>query len=1019
MPDKALVCPHCQTPIVGGKAGQAFCPACGAPVEFGASPPSGAFTRRRRLTWLILSSITLAGLAVVAMIVTFWVQPRAQQAGTAPAPGPSALPDSSQPGGPVASLLSIAGGTSPAVVALGAARYHDSTPNNADESIMAHEVVRQAVLFAARDMGAIVRDDSIGDPIPGGAPTTGLEVGSSFAMGRVPVAVLARRWEGGREVLATFELGGPMPRFIDYPTLVERAEALSRSDDGFRKVLQTSGLKPTPPVPLQGDRPAEEIEKRLARMTFTEPFAALRLLHGEIRDRGESPDRLGALARGYANLGALTDFHWSGGAKAFKARALLAAQRMVARDPKSPGPLWHRAYARALIGFHKDALGDLDSAARLAQAGAAGDRVPPWVALVDPLCRFQTGKLAAARSGPDKQLALFLAYLTAEWPTAGSTHTLNLGRDLLQTNPECYRVYDSLCRFIGVSNGHWSTSAGLMAFTEAIPGRLGELPGLPMPVASKLRDGAAEAEVERALIAAGRDEGDRGEPSWGSLGHMVMDARFALLIRRAQFMKATWNVPTGDFVAETRSLVADHPYLPLLDSYAVDQRTDPAGFARLIQQVDIPDIDFVEERFAATVSLSDYERHKKLVTKMICHGDTFFQDLAMVSRWTNKQGMPEVARSIERMSPSAPMARALLIDNDWAYAEPRAKEWEAEAIANDRPEILYNLGSQYIDLKRWDDAERCLSKSIEMESDLQTLKLLAKVYQGRGDLERWKATLERALEAEDPGLDHMVIRVDLANYYIGLKQFDKALPYAEAAAATWAGTGMSCAAVCHEWMGHWDEAELWVRRSTERYPQTDWMSWFIWCRRTGHGDRASARASAMASMASLGDHPTDGLRDWFGAFYIVDGSPKEALAILVPLQDKSPSAIRGLMIASQAEALGDSATRDRVLAGLDALPQTQQLKLTGCLKFLRATLAGEKLDPEAMLAMLREIPEKSRYTTALCVGLLLHGHGAADFARDILHRSYDMSGNAGWIQATANVALREWTKTDPKPAPPK
>jgi tetratricopeptide (TPR) repeat protein len=1019
MSDKALLCPHCQTPIVGGKAGQASCPACGAPLEVGASPPSGAFTGRRRLTWLILSSITLVGLAVVWIIVSFWDQPRAQQAGPAPAPGPSALPDSSQPGGPVASLLSIAGGTSPAVVALGTARYHDSTPNNADESIMAHEIVRQAVLFAARDMGAIVRDESIGDSIPGGAPTTGLEVGSSFAMGRVPVAVLARRSTGGREVLATFELGGPMPRFIDYPTLVERAEALSRSEDGFRKVLQASGLKPTAPVPLQGDRPAEEIEKRLARMTFTEPFAALRLLHGEIRDRGESPGRLGALARGYANLGALTDFHWSGGAKAFKARALLVAQRMVARGPKSPGPLWHRAYARALIGYHKDALGDLDSAAKLAGPGAANDGVPTWVALVDPLCRFQTGKLAAARSGPDKQLALFLAYLTAEWPTAGSTRTINLGRDLLQTNPECYRVYDSLSRFIGVSNGQWSTSAGLTAFTEAIPGRLGELPGLAMSVASKLRDGATETEVERALIAAGRDDGDRGEPSWGSLGRMVMDARFALLIRRAQFMKATWNVPTDDFVAETRSLVADHPYLPLLDSYAVDQRINPAGFARLIQQVEIPDIDFVEERYAATVSLSDYERHKKLVTKMICHGDTFYQDLAMVSRWTNKEGMPEVARSIERTSPSAPMARALLIDNDWAYAEPRAKEWEAEAITNDRPEILYNLGSRYVDLKRWDDAERCLSKSIEMESDLQTLKLMAKVYQGRGDLERWKATLERALEAEDAGLDHMVIRVDLANYYIGLKQFDKALPYAEAAAATWAGKGMYCAAICHEWMGHWDQAELWIKRATERYPQSDWMAWYIWCQRTGHGDLAAARASAMASMASFGDQPAVGLRDWIGIFHMIDGSPKEALAILLPLQDKSPTPIRGLTIASQAEALGDSATRDRVLASLDALPQTQQLKLASSLKLLRATLAGEKFDPEAMLAALREIPEQSRYTIALFVGLLLHGHGAADFAKDTLYRSFEKSQNSGWVQATISVAIRAWEKTDPKPAPPK
>jgi hypothetical protein len=974
---------------------------------------------RRRLAWGALSAIALAALGTGIFLA---LGDRLQQPDPGGAPRPPATPDSSRTGDPVVSLLSItqpvAGGASSSVVSLKPARYHESVRNDIDESIMAHEVVRQAVLLASRDAGAIVRDASIGDPVPDAAAAAEIEVGSLFAPTRVPVAILARREAGGRKVLATFDLGGPAPRLIDYATLVERAEALSRSEGGFPKVLVATGLKANPTAPDQGGRPGEEIERRLARLTFTEQFAAIRELHGEIRDRGESPERLGALARGYANLGALTDFHWNAGSKTFKARALLAAQRMVALDPGSPRAFWHRAYARALVGFHKDALGDLDSAARLAQARPGGDPAPPWVALVDALCRFQTKKLVASGSGADGQLAMFLAFLTAEFPATSMTQMADLGRDLLQANPECYRVHDALCGLNVVGVGHWATAAGLQAFTESVPRRLGELPGLPGAVAAKL-PGGDEAEVERALLEASRGVGDRGEPSWGSLGRMVRDGRFALLIRRAVFMKWIWSVPTADFVAEARPLVADHPYLPFLESLAVDYVRDPDGYAALLRRVDVPDLDFAEERFVVEVSRSDQQRHQNLVRLMICHGDTFYRDLAIVSRWLSKDGPSEAARHIEEVSPYAPLARARLIDNDWPYTEPQAKEWEAEAISGEHSDVLSCLGRRYVALKRWDDAERCLSKAIDLSPDIETLRMLASAYKGRGDLERWKSTLERALEVDDPGLHHMVVRVELANYLMEQGQAEKALPYAEAAAATWAGNGMNCAAVCHEQLGHWEEAELWVRRSTERYPQQSWLNWFVWCRRTGRGDLAAARASALASIAGFGDRAPDGVREWFGTFHIIDGAPREALSILLPIQERAPNAVRGIMIASLSDDIGDAAGRDRALAELDALPQAQQLKLASLLKALRSGLSAGKFDPEATVAALREVPAPSRYLLAVFVGRLMHAHGSADVAREILQRSYEMSGDVGWVQAAAKISLREWEKPADPPAPAK
>ncbi len=99
------------------------------------------------------------------------------------------------------------------------------------------------------------------------------------------------------------------------------------------------------PVVKEDGQLDQDVMDRLNQMTFTEPFVAARLIHARIQTAGVTPERLAALVRTYANLGMLTEFHWNSANKAFKARALLTAQRMVVDDPRSPMPRWLRAYA--------------------------------------------------------------------------------------------------------------------------------------------------------------------------------------------------------------------------------------------------------------------------------------------------------------------------------------------------------------------------------------------------------------------------------------------------------------------------------------------------------------------------------------------------------------------------------------------------------------------------------------------------------------------------------------------------
>src|SRR5262249_24551549 len=148
---------------------------------------------------------------------------------------------------------------------------------------------------------------------------------------------------------------------------------------------------------------------------FVEPLIAVRELHAAIRNDGESPARLGALVRGYAQLGVLNEHLWSPAHKVFKARAFLYAQRLIFRDPGSPWGLWHRAYVEALVGRHKKALDDIAEAEKLAHGKAAAPTAPAWVGTLATYCHFDLEKLKQVDESQAK-LASLLRLLAFEFP---------------------------------------------------------------------------------------------------------------------------------------------------------------------------------------------------------------------------------------------------------------------------------------------------------------------------------------------------------------------------------------------------------------------------------------------------------------------------------------------------------------------------------------------------------------------------------------------------------------------------
>ena len=108
-----------------------------------------------------------------------------------------------------------------------------------------------------------------------------------------------------------------------------------------------------------------------------------------------------------------------------------------------------------------------------------------------------------------------------------------------------------------------------------------------------------------------------------------------------------------------------------------------------------------------------------------------------------------------------------------------------------------------------------LRRYLEMSPDRWAYQVLAGAFKQAGKFDKWQEILDESLKQEDTGLDHAQVVVEIARHFMSRKEWDKAWPYVDAAAQTYAGWAMLCAADCYEGLQEWDKSEQWVRRASE------------------------------------------------------------------------------------------------------------------------------------------------------------------------------------------------------------
>ena len=809
----------------------------------------------------------------------------------------------------------------------------------------------------------------------------------------------------GPEVL--FEDPAP-PGQADLVAWVERLEPLSRG--AFVDALVKGGCPKGPVAGRSAAGVPAAVEADLATLSPVAQVAALRGLHEAIRREGESPELLGALVRGYAQLGVLTEYQWCAAHDAYKARALLYAQRLMAIDPKSPSGPWHRAFAAALVGLHQAALDDLAEGDRRAGADAKGR--PDWAGLIAAYCRHDPAGLEVGAGDRRAPLAALLGFLEIEHSGA-TVQILEAGAAALRGQPECFRILDVLCAVGGVAANNWAAQFGPAVMAQALPARLQKVPGLPAEVKAAL-DGGDEAATVRALVAAGAPGADRGEPSLAALGRIIREARFVVVWRQLRWMRDMLGVPAGDALGEIRPLVADHPYRNYLETFALDPARQRPASGALLKAIEVRDAEDNEKvMFMDLIPLDGIKANVSLVA-MSGHREATVRDLARLCKAPDFEFWASTLDLLLKVSPGFPEAVAATIQFKWKDAEAKAKAWEAEHARH--AVVLGVLARKYLELDRPDDARRCLKAYLALSPDRWAYERLAGLYLAQGDKAAWKATLEEALTKPDPNLDHMVIRSKLALDLMKQKKWDEARPYAEAAAESYSQRGMQLGALCAEGRKDWDGAETWIRRIAERYPDSGWQSWLLWCARTGHGDLPAAEKAAARAAGALAGRAQPNDLGHIGFFKTWIGQPREAFAAHERSFDATHELLYGLSLVALAAELKDPALRGATLARVMASANAPappprpgasvRPPLTSLLEQFKAWAGGALPDFKALDRELGALTPAERANRECAIGRFLAAVDRPDDAARYLERAAKAPETSPWLRVLAIRALR-------------
>ena len=810
---------------------------------------------------------------------------------------------------------------------MAALETHDPTHPRGDYAMLLREIVRQALLVSARDeLGLPTRDRTLREPLPAAASPVRFPLGvvvNVAPTGAARVTVVRRK--GNRyEVLWDRPL--TLAKGSWYEQLATRAEGWSRTE--FPQVLKRAGLAGKPHKQRRSAAVPAKTERFLWQWNFLAQYTALRSLHSEIKANGESPELLGGLARGYANLGTLTSFHWSPAHKVFKARALIYAERMLAKTDRSPSALFHRAYVRGLIGRHTAALKDIAAGRKRAQ-----ETVAAWVGPLEAYCRFDRKKLLGfAEKESQKAFVRYLHYRTTTL-SRSVTERLQVINELLDESPDCFHAIDRIAHSTHrLSAKRVGTAVGLKQMAATLYRRCAPVDGLPANVKKLIAgrkdlsadavDASSEIATRTKLMAALRVVGktDTSEPSLFVLAQLIEDLSFIHVLRRVEFERRWMSSNADGTLDRLFPLVKHHPFAAFLNSFRWNRQEAAKAVRRLEQSVSLVELEFREIRMAwAIQDTVGRSAGYRLAKTFYLHIDEVPDDLQWAIFWKKRPAdRRAIAAALRRISPHHPATIYHTILYDVKLAAPHLGKWEKKY--KDNFFVLHALGTAYLKLGQTANAERVLQHCVKVSPERLSYLGLASVYYKQKKYKKWKAMIDASLDPPTLGLSQTRTRVKIARHFMARKEWKKAQPYADAAAAAAGGYvswALICAGDCAEGAEDWKKAEFYYRTASMRYRNSA-TRWFTWCCRTRQGDRIAAQEFVLKHFRDLGPDFTPSQHTLFAECSILAGEPKAALIHFRKAFESSANPVHALHLILVAEELKNPTVRDETLKKIAA-----------------------------------------------------------------------------------------------------
>lgn len=717
------------------------------------------------------------------------------------------------------------------------------------------ELVRQALLMAAQEeLGVPTLDPCLGSSIPlVDAPHS-----YPFTIYRRLAVEPPRKFgerEEDRDVKFTIELtrptvGGPpftwtsteliLPPNNQIETLARMMQPFIRGP--FVEAWQKAGYKKAD-KPAPASREPVEFEDR---MDIVSQFTRLREYHQRIRAAGETPESLAEIVRAYSNLGNLTDFYWRATSKAFKARSLLFAERLIAKTGETPFSLAHRAYALALAGRHVTG-----HEAVLAAKAAQGQAAPEWLDIIDLYCEFKLEELSQTKTSFD-ELAEYLQMRMVDSLDVGNEEAVKAIEHFKTKNAACGRWVEMLgeIRSLGIQGS--LAEAYDVNWRETYQ-RMTSVKGLPASVANLARQAAdavgepEEFELRQGLMneLATIKNTDEAVPSWSMLAELLRDESFVQAYRLLAVQFNWYGQDAGKQMKEMLPMVQTHPFAKFLETMTGDPRRRTEKMKELLENMDrslceTPALPIVRAA-TSTPGLPRDPQHSLGGTNR----DDIWEDMDRIG------GGIGFSVSFYSISPKRPRMMAEMIEHQWHEVQHVANDWERDNA--NHPIVLLALAKAYHSQHRLAAAKRCLNAAIAHAPSMEAYRKLAEIYQIENNFSEWEKALLAALELPSFGLESTGLHRDLAQAYMKKGQWDKAEPHAMKAAASGAEWALVIGARCAEGKGEWDKAEQLMRSASRAYNDP---GWYFWCLRTGRGN-----LSAASTLVDTYFKPLDKVQD--------------------------------------------------------------------------------------------------------------------------------------------------------------